>query len=149
MSSKYKAILAALESGLAGISTAAGYNTDVARVYRTPQNVMNIPRLPALILGDGDEEPEPETNATYRSTLRLPLVGVVASDTDVKHEGLASDAVHDLLQDVKNWLDANQGLGLSYVDWAYLKEIGVYTAGNRAFFNSVVEVQYWYTRGNA
>lgn len=148
MASKHREILSALKTLFEGITTGNGYNNTIQKVYRAPQSVTNMPEIPGVEMLDGEEDPIPETNQSYRSTLTIPITAVVECDSDDSRTGTASDAIQDLIEDFKKAIDADTRLGLSYVISAHLRNIAPFPIDRRPYFMAEVVVDYKYNKGN-
>lgn len=115
MASKRKQILAQLKSNMAAISTAGGYNYDVAKATLKFLPWSEVHEFPVLIVIAGDEEAQEATQnpngAYYRSRFDFSIVGYAQFDTDTQDDGNASDAEENLVEDIKKALAADPLLG--------------------------------------
>jgi hypothetical protein len=154
--SKYKTILDTIAAGLASISSTGGYNNTVKKVFRTSRNVLEIPKssLPCLVLLNGSEAVEDETNLTHKATLELPLFGVVSASANVNDSAKSANEAFALMKDMRDWFDSgdNYHLGLDYVARARLQNLRPFVvpgSENRPFFTGRIIVEYFYDKGQA
>ena len=153
---KYKTILDTITAGLAGISSTGSYNNTVKKVYRTSQNVLEIPKssLPCLVLLNGAETVEDETGFSHTATLDIPLFGVTTATANTDDSSKSVDAAFSLIKDVRDWFDTgdNYHLGLDYVARARLQNLKPFVvpgSENRPFFTGRIIVEYFFDKGSA
>ncbi|MFC2076628.1 hypothetical protein ACFLT7_06050 [candidate division KSB1 bacterium] len=153
---KYKTILDTIAAGLSTISSTGGYNNTVKKVFRTSQNVLEIPgsSLPCIVLLHGSETVEDETSLSHAATLDIPLFGVVSAPANTADSAASVNRVFSLSKDVRDWFDTgdNYHLGLDYVSRARLQNLRPFVvpgSENRPFFTGRIIVEYYYDKGSA
>lgn len=147
MSSKREEILANIETTLAGITTANGYNFDVKEVSRKFIAFSQTQKFPTLIILAGDERLEPQTNLEYTAFFEFGILGYVKAAKDIANEGLLSKELEKLIQDVKKALvmDVHRGHP-EYVGMTWLRRVGSYADWDNTIgiFELIGEVEYFY-----
>lgn len=146
-----KDIKDALISDLNGISTAAGYNTDVKQVSREPVPIDEArkPHIAILPGGGGDSDLEALGNREGIATQRYTLQLVVQSSTP-------NADMDNLLDDIRNAIEPSDGsvMGVTGVEYAGLEDwsevvTDELTHGQVYYREATVAVRYVYTRGSA
>jgi hypothetical protein len=158
--SKRQTILQAIETTLQGITVAGGYNNDIGasqvslkfRSYDDPATT----EFPQLIIVSGDSlytaiAPDRYTSGRSQQTLdgwQIEVLGYVHVETDTADEGLITQALEDLVQDVLKAIFANEDLGLSYVCHTGLRAILPYMdfENNIGVVHIILEVKYDFKR---
>ncbi len=153
---KRKDILLAIESQLANISIAGGYNNDispsqVSLKWRGYDDILTS-EFPQLFILSGDALYSPKTNNSYTSGgsidsldgWDISVLGYVHVATDIDSEGLLSKKLEDLIEDVIKVMFTDKHLGKDYVLNVYLKAVQPYLdfENNIGIFRIIYGVKY-------
>jgi hypothetical protein len=139
-------ILSNLETALLGITVAAGYNTDIAAVYRhaMSQNELDSSVCPAVsIVDDGAERPEGNVGANWWVTATITLEGVVRHSSNSPTGAELSEMFNDFLADVRKCIHATD-LGANVL-YARPGELRAITGDAVIYFQYQLEILYYYS----
>lgn len=94
-------------ASLSRISTAAGYNNDIALITKRLMSHEKLGgRYPALsvLTGQVNKTPDDSGVRVWQCSATFIVVGYIKADTDITDSGLLSDAADDLMEDIERAL---------------------------------------------
>jgi len=125
-------ILQTIDSTLANITTANGYNTDLAEHSYGFKDYSQVNNFPSVFLLPGDSQYTPLTNQEYtagsspnsESGWLISVVGYVKSSS--REDKVLTQNMENLIDDIVKAMLSDHRLGLSYVVGVYLVSINSY-----------------------
>ena len=130
--SKRLEILQTIDSTLANITTANGYNSDLAAHSYGFKDYSQVNSFPSVYLLPGDSQYTPLTNteytagssATNESGWLISVIGYVKSSNRVDEQ--LTQQMENLIEDIIKAMLSDHRLGLSYVVGVYLASVSSY-----------------------
>ncbi len=116
-------ILDNLTAAFAAIATGSGYNFTIGEASRGLKHLQNVPEsaFPALYVAGSNEVRENVTNRSYKSTMRITVIGYVRH-TDAMDTAEIQRSVSKLIQDVYEAANSDPTRG-GYATYTEVREI--------------------------
>ncbi len=152
MASKREQILQNVVSSLQTITTASGYNFDVVKVSRKFLPYSKINEFPAVIIVAGPGRIQEHTNYENTEMFEIGVIGYIRADKDIENEGLVSQDLEKLIQDIRKAITADVHRGHpDFVIMTWPRRVDPYVdwEQNIGICEVIFEVEYFYQIGEA
>ena len=137
------AVIKEVQSGLAGITVANGFQTNVKKVLRGIRSREDFETIPGLAIWNESRPTQARTFSGNTGTLILHIFGIV--EVDARNDKY--DNLDKLLADVEKCVTTVARN--SYADKTEVRDLTIYEGGSEdsfGEFDMVIEVQYDYER---
>lgn len=160
MASKRRQILEALKEALDNIKTVNGYNYNVGLNSLKYHDLTQVPadQFPAITYIPGPARYFPLTNNDYTSGnsqasydgWQVGVIGYIKTETDVNKGADVINALENLVEDIIKAVQADEQLGLSFVENCYLTSVIPsldFLDQNIAIVQVIFDIKYDFRKG--